>query len=193
MYVQEATGSFRKVNEALFEKDKTAEDCGCEFFDADGDGDADLFVAGGGYEFENKDPLLQGRLYLNDGKGHFTAAGGAIPDWPASASCVKAADIDGDGIPDFIVGKRYWSHLDSYFDPDAYGAPLLYVYLTVRDKKAPGGARFVPELVHNRSGAGSDVTTADLNKDGAVDIITSTDRGTFIFWNMGSKKKSSGK
>jgi hypothetical protein len=99
------------------------------------------------------------------------------------------ADIDGDGIPDFIVGKRYWSHLDSYFDPDAYGAPLLYVYLTVRDKKAPGGARFVPELVHNRSGAGSDVTTADLNNDGAVDIITSTDRGTFIFWNMGSKKK----
>jgi hypothetical protein len=67
------------------------------------------------------------------------------------------------------------------------------VYLTVRDKKAPGGARFVPELVHNRSGAGSDVNIAYLNKDGALDIISSTDRGTFIFWNMGLKKKSSGK
>lgn len=95
------------------------------------------------------------------------------------------ADVDGDGIPDFIAGKRYWSHLDNYFDPDPYGAPVLYWFRTVRDPKAPGGATFVPELVHNRSGAGSDILAADLDKDGRVDIITSTDRGTFIFWNKG--------
>ena len=94
------------------------------------------------------------------------------------------ADVNGDGIPDFIAGKRYWSHLDSYFDPYPYGPAVLYAFITVRDKKAPGGARFVPELVHNRSGAGSDVTIADLNKDGKIDIITSTDRGTYIFWNQ---------
>jgi len=40
----------------------------------------------------------------------------------------------------------------------------------------------VPELIHNRSGVGSAFAVADLNKDGAMDIITSTDRGTFIFW-----------
>ena len=34
------------------------------------------------------------------------------------------ADVDGDGIPDFIVGKRYWSHLDDYYDPNPYGAPV---------------------------------------------------------------------
>lgn len=98
-----------------------------------------------------------------------------------------AADVDGDGIPDFIAGKRYWSHLDNYFDPDPYGAPVLYWFRTVRDPKAPGGATFVPELVHNRSGAGSDILAADLDKDGRVEIITSTDRGTFIFWNKGNK------
>jgi hypothetical protein len=97
------------------------------------------------------------------------------------------ADINGDGIPDFIVGKRYWTHLDSYFDPDPYGPAVIYAYITVRDKKAPGGARFVPELIHNRSGAGSDVATADLNNDGAIDIISSADRGTFIFWNQTKK------
>jgi hypothetical protein len=92
------------------------------------------------------------------------------------------ADVDGDGIPDFIVGKRFWAHKDSYLDPDPYGPAVLYVYKTVRNPKAPGGAEFVPELIHNQSGAGSDVLAVDLNKDGAMDIVTSTKLGTFIFW-----------
>jgi len=46
------------------------------------------------------------------------------------------------GVPDFIVGKRYWSHLDTYLDPNPYGQPVLYVYKTVRNPKAPGGAEF---------------------------------------------------
>ena len=58
------------------------------------------------------------------------------------------ADIDGDGIPDFITGKRFWSHLDTWIDPDPHGPPVLYVYRTVRNPKAPGGAEFVPELIH---------------------------------------------
>jgi hypothetical protein len=99
------------------------------------------------------------------------------------------ADIDGDGVTDFIAGKRYWTHLDDYFDPDPYGDAVLYVFKTVRDKKAPGGARFVPELIHNRSGGGSDIAVADLNNDGATDIISATDRGTFIFWNNYKKGK----
>ena len=95
-------------------------------------------------------------------------------------------DVDGDGIPDFIVGKRYWSHEDSYTDPDPYGPPVLYWYRTVRNKNAPGGAEFVPELIHNRSGAGSQVLALDLNGDGVLDIAVATNRGTFIFW--GSKR-----
>jgi 3-keto-disaccharide hydrolase/VCBS repeat protein len=97
------------------------------------------------------------------------------------------ADIDGDGIPDFITGKRFWSHLDTWIDPDPHGAPVLYVYRTVRNPKAPGGAEFVPELIHNRSGMGSHAAVVDLNKDGAPEIITSTKRGTFIFWNQWKK------
>ena len=91
-------------------------------------------------------------------------------------------DVDGDKIPDFIAGKRYWSHLDDYTDPDPYGAPVLYVFRTVRNPKAPGGAELVPELVHNRSGAGNAVTACDINKDGLMDIVSATDRGLFVFW-----------
>ncbi|HLG38649.1 MAG TPA: VCBS repeat-containing protein, partial [Chitinophagaceae bacterium] len=95
------------------------------------------------------------------------------------------ADIDKDGVMDYIVGKRAFTHLDNLFDPDSYGPPVLYWYRTVRNKKASGGAEFVPELIHNRSGAGSQITAIDLNKDGFVDLITATNRGTFIFWNKG--------
>ena len=94
------------------------------------------------------------------------------------------ADVDGDGIQDFIVGKRYWSHQDTQIDPDPYGDPVLYWYRTVRNPKAPGGAELVPELIHNRSGAGSHVFPIDLNKDGRMDIITPTKFGTFIFWGQ---------
>jgi hypothetical protein len=95
---------------------------------------------------------------------------------------MTTADTDGDGIQDIIAGKRLFSHLDSYTDPDPHGDAVLYVFRTVRDKRSPGGVAFVPQLVHNRSGVGSMVQTADVNADGAVDILTATNRGTFIFW-----------
>jgi hypothetical protein len=91
-------------------------------------------------------------------------------------------DVNGDGIQDFIVGKRLWSHHESFLDPDPYGAPVLYAYLTVRDSKAPGGARFVPELINNASGAGSQVVAVDMNKDGIVDVLTTGANGSFIFF-----------
>ncbi len=94
-----------------------------------------------------------------------------------------SADVDNDGILDFIVGKRLFTHLDNHFDPDTYGAPVLYWYKTVRDANAPGGAKFVPELIHNRSGVGSEVDAVDLDNNGTVDILTSTNTGTFIYWN----------
>jgi hypothetical protein len=94
------------------------------------------------------------------------------------------ADVDGDGVKDIITGKRAWAHLDSYSDPDPMGAAVLYWFKTIRDPKGPGGARFVPELIHNRSGVGSMIQVADLNKDGAIDIMAGTNRGGHIFWGV---------
>lgn len=103
---------------------------------------------------------------------------------------MTVADVDGDGIPDIITGKRYFSHLESYSGPDLHGPAVLYCFHTVRDPKAPGGARFVPELIHNHSGVGSQLAAADLNNDGAVEIITATDRGNFIFWGKPPAKRT---
>jgi 3-keto-disaccharide hydrolase/FG-GAP-like repeat len=100
----------------------------------------------------------------------------------AEAHAARFVDMNGDNIPDFIVGKRYWSHLENYnalIDP--YGPAVLYIYRTVRNPSAPGGAEFVPELVHNRSGVGSAFEVADLNKDGRPDIAVATAFGTHLF------------
>ena len=97
--------------------------------------------------------------------------------------------MNGDGTTDFVIGKRYYSHNESYTDPDPYGAPVLYVYRTVRNKQAPGGAEFVPELVHNQSGAGSQVLAVDLNKDGVTDLVTSGELGSFAFVGKPRAKK----
>jgi hypothetical protein len=161
-------------------------------YDVNGDGLTDLVTTlqahGWGLSwFEQKKSADGARTFLEHPiMGDFsTRNAGGVTFSQLHGSAI--ADIDGDGISDFVTGKRFWSHLDTYLDPDPHGAPVLYVYRTVRNPKAPGGAEFVPELVHNRSGIGSNAAVTDLNKDGAVDIIVSTRRGTFIFWNNWKK------
>ncbi len=108
-----------------------------------------------------------------------TNAGGVVF---SESHAARFVDMDGDKIPDFITGKRLWSELENYNGNDPYGPAVLYIYRTVRNPKAPGGAEFVPELIHNRSGVGSSFDVVDLNKDGRPDIVTATAYGTFVFF-----------
>lgn len=158
-------------------------------YDVNGDGLADVVTAvaahGWGLAWFEQKRDAQGNISFkrHDIMGDFSTknAGGVTFSEPHAAAF---ADMDGDGIPDMIVGKRLYSHLESHLDPDPYGPAVLYWYRTVRNPKAEGGAEFVPELVHNRSGVGSQFIVTDMNGDGAPDIVTSGAKGTFIFWNQ---------
>ncbi len=89
-----------------FDTDKLSEDTDACFFDADGDGDQDLYVASGGNEFPQTSSALLDRLYLNDGRGKFVKS--EHPPLPLfiSTGCVVAHDFDGDGDEDLFVGER---------------------------------------------------------------------------------------
>jgi hypothetical protein len=107
IYLQQRNGKFiLKKNQAI-EADNHYYDSDAIFFDANGDGSLDLYVASGGYHnLTPADPLLQDRLYLGDGKGNFNKSENALPAMISSKGCVAAGDVNGDGYTDLFVGGR---------------------------------------------------------------------------------------
>jgi hypothetical protein len=99
-------GSLTEASSPAWDTDRYYEDTGSVFFDADKDGNLDLYVVSGGNEFELGNPLYQDRLYKGDGKGGFVRVENAIPKEGISGGCVTTADIDLDGDQDLFIGGR---------------------------------------------------------------------------------------
>ena len=88
------------------------------------------------------------------------------------------ADLDGDGLPDVITGKRRWAH-GPKGDIEPMAAPVNYWFQLQRDRK--GGATFVPHLIDDASGLGTQIVALDVNGDGVPDVLTASKFGTFVF------------
>jgi hypothetical protein len=89
---------------------------------------------------------------------------------------VDLADMDGDGVKDIVTGKRYWAHMEH--DPGSLDPAVLYWFKTVREN---GTARFVPYLIDDNSGVGTEVMVGDLNHDKLPDIFVGSKKSAFAF------------
>lgn len=105
LYLQTKTG-FRKSSQVVFDEARNQEDVGLAFFDADNDGDADLFISSGGNNHTVQSGLLNHRLYLNDGRGNFSKSTFPLPGNDVNCSVVLPLDIDRDGDQDLFIGGR---------------------------------------------------------------------------------------
>jgi hypothetical protein len=134
------------------------------FFDADGDGDLDFYLANGGRFYPKSSSNLEDKLFINQGKLNFTSSAYNLPfSRFVSTSSVKSIDFDRDGDKDLIVAERY--------DPFIYGAGggvFLFQnqgngnFTDVTSKVAP---------MFNNVGMTVDIQVADVNNDGWDDVL----------------------
>ncbi len=144
--------------------------------DIDADGDQDLITSlnahGSGIAwFEQSEP---GKFARHD------IIGASSTDSPHGVAFreihgLALADIDGDGLNDFVAGKRWLAHNGR--DAGAYQEPVVYWF---RKVKSAEGVEFVPHLVDNDSGIGVGVAVGDLNGDKRPEIVSANKRGLAI-------------
>lgn len=161
LFLQTRSAGFQRVSDAFADYQIATDVTDAVFFDADSDGDKDLYLVRGGNEYPSGNKLLTDQLYLNDGKGSFSLKA----DFYLShnGSCVSACDYDNDGDMDLFVGSRSI--------PGYYGLSPKQFLL-----RNDGGGNFTdvtsdaaPEL--EKIGMVTDATWADVDGDIDQDLV----------------------
>ncbi|QXV67333.1 VCBS repeat-containing protein [Mucilaginibacter sp. 21P] len=166
VFLQQANGTFKQRALEPASTDVQFKDEGMLLFDADGDGDLDLYIASGGYEKEPNSKAYQDRIYANDGKGNFALQPNALPANFTSKLCVKAVDFDKNGSLDLFVSGRV--------EPWAYPKPVSS--LVLKNESTKGQIKFVdatPTVAKslNKLGLVCDASFTDYDNDGWPDLI----------------------
>ncbi len=163
LYIQNGSGHFHAKSTTAFKNSTAYEDTGAKFIDIDGDNDLDLYVAsGGGGDFEDKENLLQDRIYLNDGKGNFVYKKDRLPKIESSTKAIAEIDWDKDGDLDLFIGGRT--------QPGKYPlAPKSYLLVNNNGAFSNETKNLAPELESIGMVTAAEWTDTDL--DGNMDLL----------------------
>ncbi len=165
LFIQQSNGTFKENNTNTFLKDKEHEDVDALFFDADGDGDKDLYVVSGGNENNEGSKLLNDRLYENKRNGNFVLTK-ALPSLTTSGSRVKAADFDKDGDLDlFIGGRQKPGHY-----PEPTSSYILRNDSSLETIKFTNVTNSIAKKLQN-IGMVTDAIWVDINNDTWLDLV----------------------
>ncbi|CDF80349.1 ASPIC/UnbV domain-containing protein [Formosa agariphila KMM 3901] len=179
LLIAQTNGEFSAVPISAFITDKAFEDISACFFDADSDGDLDLYIVSGSYEFDIDDALLQNRLYINNGKNSFKRNKTAIPQIKESGSVVKAADFDKDGDIDLFIGSRVIPGKYPY-------TPNSYILINNNGIFSDKTDSIAPSV--RQSGMVTSAQWNDIDKDDDLDlIITGEWMGIHVYINNNGK------
>jgi len=153
-------------------------------YDVDADGDADVISAVSAHEWglawyeqrpANAPEAFNEHLIMSD-RAREVEFGAAF----TQPHAVAHADVNGDGLLDIVTGKRMWAHGPTG-DIEPNAAPVVYWFELSRSEN--GKVRYIPHMVDDKSGVGVQITAADVNNDGKVDILTASKLGCFLFIN----------
>ncbi len=160
LFIQNQKNQFVRKYQKAFEVLSGSEIVDASFLDIDNDGDEDLYVVTGGYEFEFNDTALRDHLFENTGGGNFVIRN--LPAFTSSGSCVRPSDIDNDGDIDLFVGGR--------LVPGRY-PKIPESYILTND----GKGNFLPDTVISKPirnvGMVTDAQWVDLNNDKFQDLV----------------------
>ncbi|MEQ8472324.1 MAG: VCBS repeat-containing protein [Marinoscillum sp.] len=169
LFLSQGDGSFLKSEQAVFDANKLRETTGSVLFDADIDGDLDIYVVCGGTDFRLGSDELIDILYINDGKGFLSSApDGVLPKGMSNGSCVTAGDFDNDGDEDLFIGG---SSISGNFPLSSPGGVLIN-----ESDVVAGVLRFSigTDLINKElrvPGILNDAKWFDINDDGFLDLI----------------------
>ena len=179
LLIAQKKGGYKAISIADFKKDSKYEDVSACFFDADNDGDLDLYVVSGSYEFKEGDDLLEDRLYINNGNYKFKRNTSKIPSLKTAGSVVRAADYDNDGDIDLFIGSRVIPEKYPY-------APTSYLLINDKGVFKNKTATNSPEIA--TIGMVTDAQWADIDNDNDIDLIVTGEwMGIEVFVNEGGK------
>jgi len=179
IYKQMPNSTFEIMAEV---ESKHYEDMGAAFFDADGDGDLDLYVCSGGVEYNSLENKYLDRFYLNDGDGHFQYQPSALSKIRSSTFQVNPGDFDADGDIDLFLAGNF----DIKNFPQA---PRHFLLRNTNNKKMPYFEDVTESLLKPIQDVGmiSSSLWTDFDSDGRLDLLVGGEWSPIsIFKNIGN-------